>query len=126
MPVSCLIVDDSDAFLRAARELLQRGGINVVGTASTAAQACHRCRELSPDVALIDIDLGTDSGIDLARELAACPDTSAPRVILISAYSGEDFADLIADSPAISFLPKADLSAAKVRGILARAGASPG
>jgi hypothetical protein len=41
-------------------------------------------------------------------------------VILISAYSGDDFADMIADSPAVSFLPKAGLSGAAIRGVLDR------
>jgi hypothetical protein len=43
-------------------------------------------------------------------------------VILISAYSGQDFADMIAESPALSFLPKAGLSGAAIRGILTRGG----
>jgi hypothetical protein len=42
-------------------------------------------------------------------------------VILISAYSGDDFQDMIADSPAVSFLPKADLSATAILSILATA-----
>jgi len=122
MAVRCLIVDDNQDFLRAAGNLLERGGIAVVGMASTGAQASHACRELRPDVVLLDIELGEETGFDIARQLAEQADTDKPRVILISAYSGIDFADMIADVPAVSFLPKAALSAPEVLGILARPG----
>ena len=118
MAVRCLIVDDNHEFLRAARDLLEREGISVVGVASTGAQARRSCRELRPDVALIDIDLGEEDGFDVARQLAGREGSDLPRVILISVYSGDDFADMIADSPALSFLPKAGLSGDAIRGIL--------
>ena len=54
----CLIVDDNPGFLDAARGLLQREGVAVVGTASTSAEAAQRVEQLRPDVALVDIDLG--------------------------------------------------------------------
>ena len=114
----CLIVDDNHDFLRAAQHLLEREGISVVGVASTAAQAYRSCTELKPDVALVDIDLGEENGFDVARQLAVRGGAEPTRVILISAYSGDDFADMVADSPAVSFLPKAALSAAAIRGIL--------
>jgi hypothetical protein len=71
---------------------------------------------------LVDIDLGEENGFEVARQLAGLLGAELPRVFLISAYSGDDFADLIADSPAISFLPKAGLSGAAIRGILAGPG----
>jgi CheY-like chemotaxis protein len=127
MTVRCVIVDDSRDFVRAARDLLDGEGIAVVGVASTGEQACRACRELSPDVVLIDLDLGQESGLDVAGQLRGQhAGGQQPRMILISAYSGEDIADMIAGRPAISFLPKAHLSVAAVRGILARADGSAG
>jgi CheY-like chemotaxis protein len=119
MPVRCVIVDDSHEFLRTASELLECDGINVVGAVSTGAQACRTCRLLKPDVALVDIYLGTETGFDVARQLAGQAGTEALRVILTSASVGGDIADMMADSPAVSFLPKEDLSGATIRGILA-------
>jgi CheY-like chemotaxis protein len=125
MPLRCVIVDDNDDFLRAAGDLLDNQGVSVVGFASTGAQAYRACQELEPDIVLIDIDLGDETGIDVARRLAGQHETEEkPRMILISAYAEEDFADLIADSPAVSFLPKAALSGTAIRGILSRAGGS--
>lgn len=117
----CLIVDDNHDFLRAARELLERDGISVVDAVSTGAQARRKATELNPDVTLIDIDLGQESGFEVAHELAGYQDGQPRPMILISSYSGDDFADLIADSPALSFLAKADLSGEAIRAILARA-----
>jgi DNA-binding NarL/FixJ family response regulator len=126
MAVSCLIVDDNHEFLRAARDLLEREGISVVGVASTGVQARRSYRELKPDVALVDIDLGEENGFDIARELAGGKEAAQARVILISTYAEDDFAEMIADSPALSFLPKSGLSGAAIRGILRRAGGEPG
>src|SRR5215813_3381238 len=122
MPVRCVIVDDNQDFLSAARDLLERDGISVVGVVSTGAQAYRACRELQPDVALVDIELGEETGFEVAGQIAGQASSQQPRVILISSYSEQDFQDLIADSPAVSFLPKAGLSGMAIRSIVARAG----
>ena len=71
MPLRCLLVDDNDAFLEAARVLLERQGIQVAGVASNIAGALRQARALHPDVILVDIGLGEESGFELARLLAA-------------------------------------------------------
>lgn len=111
----CLIVDDSANFRDAARSMLERAGIDVVGTASSTTEALTRYAELRPDVTLVDVDLGADSGFDLAHALH---DADAPAVILISTHSEQDFADLIADSPALGFIPKFALSPNAIREML--------
>jgi DNA-binding NarL/FixJ family response regulator len=110
-----LIVDDNRPFLEAARVLLEREGMRVVGVAATSAQALRRAADLRPDVVLVDIALGGDSGFDVARRLAGHGDPAAPAVILMSTYSEADFADLIAQSVATGFLPKQELSADAIR-----------
>jgi DNA-binding NarL/FixJ family response regulator len=112
----CLLIDDNPGFRDAARDLLDRQGISVVGVAATTAVALERAGELRPDVALVDIDLGAESGFDLAQRLAEAP---ALRVILISTHAETDFADLIAASPAVGFLPKAELSRKAIDAVLA-------
>ena len=44
--------------------------------------------------------LANESGFDLVRRLVALDRAGETAVILISTHSGEDFADLIAESPA--------------------------
>lgn len=119
MALRCVIVDDNHDFLRVADELLGHQGISVVGCASTEAQARRACEEVEPDVVLIDIHLGDEIGVEVARRLAGQQQGARqPRMILISAHSQDDVADMVADSPAVSFLPKAALSATAIRRIL--------
>ena len=111
-----LIVDDSRHFLDAACGALTQDGITVVGVASTSAQALQLARELRPDGILVDIDLGDESGLDLAREFAS---SEAVPVVLISAYPESELADLVAASPAVGFVSKSDLSGRAVRSLIA-------
>jgi DNA-binding NarL/FixJ family response regulator len=111
-------VDDNQLFLETARVLLEREGLRVVGVAETAAQALRRTAEFRPEVVLVDITLGDESGFDLARRLAGHPRGGGPAVILISTHAEDDFADLIAESPAAGFVPKRDLSADAIRRIV--------
>jgi CheY-like chemotaxis protein len=122
MPLRCLIVDDSSDFLRSACALLERQGAAVVGVASTGAEALQQADELTPDVLLLDIDLGQDSGFELARRLQAQGGLAPEQVILISTHAEEDFAELIAASPVAGFIAKADLSVGAIRRLLGDAG----
>ncbi|MEN3280022.1 MAG: hypothetical protein V7607_1162 [Solirubrobacteraceae bacterium] len=114
MPLRCLIVDDNASFLKAARALLEREGVRVVGVASNGAEALTLARELRPDVILLDIALGAESGLEIAHRLVEA-DPDGARVILISTHAEADFADLIEATPAVGFVPKSELSASAVR-----------
>jgi DNA-binding NarL/FixJ family response regulator len=118
----CLIVDDTRSFYEAARDLLEGQGVTVVGCASSASEAIQSVQELRPEVALVDIDLGADSGFDLARRLADDVDGDAPRVILISTHDEREFVKLIQSSPAVGFLAKTELSAERIYRLLEQAG----
>lgn len=119
MSLRCLIVDDNLDFGRAVRSLLEGQGIAVVGIATSGAEANLSVEELRPEVALVDIDLGEESGFDVARRLADGARPS-PKVILISTHDEHEFADLIEASPAIGFVAKTDLSEAAIRRLLRR------
>jgi DNA-binding NarL/FixJ family response regulator len=118
MALRCLIVDDSPRFLDAARGLLERQGITVVGVASNSAEALLRAEELQPDVTLVDIDLGGESGLKLAIRLRREAGAAWSSVILISAHAERDYAELIAASSAVGFLPKTALSARAIQDLL--------
>jgi DNA-binding NarL/FixJ family response regulator len=117
MPLRCLIVDDNAPFLDAAASFLQREGLTVVGLASSIADALGQARELRPDVILVDIMLGHESGFDLARRLTEA-DLGDPTVILISTHEEEDFAELIAEAPAAGFMSKSQMSASTIRQLI--------
>ena len=119
-PLTCLIVDDSSEFFEAARQLLADDGVTVVGFAATSDQAVNETLALRPDIALVDIDLGAESGVDVAQRLAGLPH-GGPPVILISAESGSELAELVDASAALGFVSKTDLSGDTIRKLLARA-----
>ena len=114
----CLIVDDSPLFLDAARGLLEGEGVSVVGVASSAAEALQRVGELAPDVTLVDIQLGAESGFELVGRLHREAGVASARMILISTHAEAEYADLIASSPVVGFLSKSSLSAAAIRDLL--------
>ena len=118
MALRCLIVDDSPRFLVAARGLLEREGVVVVAVATNGADAIRRAAELVPDVTLVDINLGGQSGFDVVRRLTRETGPTPSPVILISTHAEEDYADLIVASPAAGFLPKTRLSAGAIRALL--------
>jgi DNA-binding NarL/FixJ family response regulator len=117
MGLRCLIVDDNASFLEAATDLLRRQGVDVVGVASNGDSAVERVRELRPDVALVDIKLGADSGFEVARRLADL-DFVDLKVILISTHTEADFAELIDGSPVAGFVPKVALSAQAIQQLI--------
>ena len=109
MPLRFLIVDDNASFLEEAAALLRREGLVVAGFASNMHEALERARELQPDVALVDIVLGPESGFEVERRLVEA-DGGTLKVILISTHAEGDFADLIDEAPVAGFVPKSELS----------------
>ena len=114
-----MIVDDNRDFLDAAARLLEHQGISVVAVATSSVEGMQRIRELQPDVTLVDIDLGEESGFDVVEKLHRNGSGAAVRTILISTHAEEDFAEMVAASPALAFIPKAELSGAAIRDVLA-------
>jgi DNA-binding NarL/FixJ family response regulator len=84
--VRVLVVDDSPAFRRAARLLLERRGYEIVGEAATAGGAIVLAAELRPAAALIDVRLEESSGYELAAELRR----RSPRLaVLLTSTEGD-------------------------------------
>jgi len=116
--VRCVIVDDNRDFLDAATRLLEHQGISVVAVASSSAEGLQCVENLRPDVTLVDIDLGDESGFELVERLHRNGFGADLPTILISTHAEEDFAELVAASPALAFIPKAALSGAAIRDAL--------
>ncbi|MGZ4583637.1 MAG: response regulator [Mycobacterium sp.] len=118
----CVIVDDNRDFLDAATRLLEHQGISVVAVASSSAEGLRHVEDLRPDVTLVDIDLGEESGFDLVERLHENGFGPGSPTILISTHAEDDFAELVAASPATAFIPKSSLSGAAIRKALGVAG----
>jgi DNA-binding NarL/FixJ family response regulator len=96
--------------------LLSGEGLDVIGTAATAPEGLSLAEELDPDVILVDVDLGADSGFALAGLLTAAG--AEWRVILISTHSVEDYRELLAAADAVGFITKSELSRAAIEALL--------
>jgi DNA-binding NarL/FixJ family response regulator len=118
MSLRCLIVDDSPHFVEEARDLLEHEGVRVVGVAASGDEAVRLAETLGPDVALVDIRLGAESGFDVARRLVDRSAGEPPAVILISAYDEREFSGRIAASAALGFIAKTGLSGERIRRLL--------
>lgn len=76
-PLRILLVDDFDAWRRAASALLQQNpDWSIVSEASNGVEAIRKTRELHPDLILLDVDLPEMNGIEAARQICAmAPDS---------------------------------------------------
>jgi CheY-like chemotaxis protein len=108
--VRVLIVDDNVEFLATAQRLLEQEGLVIVGLATTGAEALQLAKERDPDVILVDVDLGGESGFDVVERLSATPELGSS-MVLVSAHQREDLLDLLGTSKAIGFLAKSELTA---------------
>jgi DNA-binding NarL/FixJ family response regulator len=90
MPLRLVLIEDHQALREGLELLLGREGCEVVGTAGTAAEGRELIERLDPDVALVDIRLGEDSGISLTGQLV---DADPERRIVL--YTGSNDLDLL-------------------------------
>jgi DNA-binding NarL/FixJ family response regulator len=118
--VRCIIVDDNPGFLITASKLLDRQGVSVVAVASNSAEALQCVQAQRPDVAIVDLKLGEESGLQLAEQIANGPVPS--HVILTSTHSESEYGELIAASPVLGFIPKENLSPEAIRRLVEAAG----
>lgn len=87
--IPVLIVDDHPLFLQGLRRVLeQEQDIDVVGAATDGEEALEMARCLTPDVVLLDINLPTMNGMQVARQLKA--ELPSIAVILLTAYHDEN------------------------------------
>jgi DNA-binding NarL/FixJ family response regulator len=90
VPMRLVLIEDHQALREGLELLLGRHGVQVVGTAGTADEGRELIERLEPDVSLVDIRLGEDSGIDLTRHVLDVDSTR--RVVL---YTGSSDVELL-------------------------------
>jgi DNA-binding NarL/FixJ family response regulator len=90
VPLRLVLIEDHQALREGLELLLHREGYEVVGTAGTAQEGRALVEALEPDVALVDIRLGDESGIELTRALL---DADPGRRVVL--YTGSSDVDLL-------------------------------
>ncbi|HAM03845.1 MAG TPA: DNA-binding response regulator, partial [Acidimicrobiaceae bacterium] len=87
--IRVFLLDDHEVVREGLRRLLEaEGSIEVVGEASTAAEALEEIPELRPDVAVLDVRLPDGSGIEVCREIRS----SNPEVacLMLTSYTDDE------------------------------------
>jgi len=87
--IRVFLLDDHEIVRRGVRDLLEaEQDIEVVGDAATAAQARARVPLVEPDVALLDVQLPDDSGVEVCRDLRS--DHPEMRCIILTSFDDDD------------------------------------
>jgi DNA-binding NarL/FixJ family response regulator len=110
--VKVLIVDDHPSFRAFARDLLESEGFVVVGESEDGDSGLGAALSLRPDVVLMDVQLPDLSGFEVTRRLLTQMEA---KVVLVSTRDESDYGDDIESSGAVGFVPKAELSGARIR-----------
>ena len=86
-----IVVADDHEVVRAgfAAMLGTQPDFNVLGTARDGAEAVRACRELRPDVVLMDIRMPGTDGIEATRQLTL--DEQAPRVLILTTFGLDEY-----------------------------------
>lgn len=109
-------MDDHQSFRGLARRLVEEIGFDVVGEASSGAQALLEERRLRPDIVLLDIQLPDLDGFAVASSMSSVP--TAPTVVLVSTRDASDYGPRIRGCGAFGFISKAELTAASLAAML--------
>jgi DNA-binding NarL/FixJ family response regulator len=86
-----IVVADDHAVVRTgfAAMLGTQPDFNVLGTAGDGAEAVLACRELCPDVVLMDIRMPGTDGIEATRQLTL--EDPAPRVLILTTFDLDEY-----------------------------------
>ncbi|HLQ14821.1 MAG TPA: response regulator [Candidatus Eisenbacteria bacterium] len=115
--LSILVVEDNEDNQQIAQIILEREGYRV-DLAATSAEVRQRISAHRPDLILMDVHLGLEDGLDVARGLKADPATAAIPIVALTALAASD--DLTAAGCAGSISKPIDtrIFPAQVRGYL--------
>ncbi len=115
-PTRILLVDDHAVVREGYRRLLEdEPGIEVVGEAINAAQACEQARLVGPDVVVMDIALPGVSGIEATRRMLK--DQPHLRILMFSMYDDAIYARRALEAGALGYLSKASAPEVLVQAI---------
>jgi DNA-binding NarL/FixJ family response regulator len=107
---SVLLVDDNERFLRVAASALARqhpSQLAVVGAARNGSEAIAMAEKLRPDVVLLDLRLGAESGLDLIGQLRRA---GASIVVILTMHDRASYEEAALAAGASGFVTKARMT----------------
>jgi len=111
-----IIVDDHSLFREGLKAIIERDSrYEVVGEAGSARKAIRMVRELKPDLALVDMSLPDQSGIELTRDILKF--SARTHVMIISMHSKIDYIVGAFRAGALGYVVKESASDKLLQGI---------
>ncbi|MEX2355875.1 MAG: response regulator transcription factor [Thermaerobacterales bacterium] len=88
--IRVVIADDHALFRQGLRRALElEGDLEVVGEGSNGFEAVTLCRDLHPDVLVLDISMPGLGGIEAARQVRA--ERAETGILMLTMHDGEDY-----------------------------------
>lgn len=94
--------------------MLESEGLDVIGEAADGAEAISAAARLSPAIVLLDVQLPDTNGFAVARAIGGRGPGGGPAIVMISSRDYSDYGSAVAESGALGFVPKGELSGARV------------
>ena len=118
-----VLIDDHELIRQGLRRAFERSpDFEVVGEASTAAEAVPLVGQSKPNVVVVDIRLPDGNGLDLVRKMRAQDDSLG--IVVLTMYGEDDHLFAALDAGASAFVAK-DSPASDVVSAAGHAAASP-
>jgi two-component system, NarL family, invasion response regulator UvrY len=112
--IRVMIVDDQQPFRAAARAVVERvAGFELVAEVESGEEAVQVAAEATPQLVLMDINMGELDGIEATRLITGSDPTI--RVVLVSTYTLDDLPPTARTSGAIAYVNKDELSPRVIR-----------
>lgn len=115
MKNTIVLADDHTIFRHALRVMLEDMGFEIVGEAPDGMEAIELVNQLKPDVIIVDLLMGSMSGLEVTRRVSKeCPQTG---VIVLSMYKDESYVIESLRAGAKSYIVKDSSTDDLLRGI---------
>lgn len=100
-----LVVDDHELVrMGIVRMLDDVAGFNVIGEAKTGEEAIAKCRDLKPDIVLIDIKMPGIGGIEATKKMVSIH--ARVKIIAVTAYDDNLYPERLMQAGAVGYVTK--------------------
>ena len=105
MQYTVLIIDDHPLFSRGLSQLIEtQNNYKVTGIAKNHDEAIQMIKELSPDLAIVDLNLGQEDGLELIKDILSLkPET---KILVLSMHDERYFAERALKAGARGYIMK--------------------